>query len=144
MLICLYINYDDQQYYLLYIYNPNIESVFPSCPLLPFEAIFTKIAKSRKKGFPKLIGKPINTRLNIDYSIIVATLPEPTVLPPSRSNRKGLVTFWFLFYILSSTYYTKYSIFIFFLRRKCIKCVSVWFVWFFTWGYYRIGRRICK
>ena len=36
----------------------------------------------------------------VDYSIIVATLPAPTVLPPSRSNRKEMVTFLFLFCIL--------------------------------------------
>ena len=38
----------------------------------------------KKKASPKISGMPINTRFKLDYSIIVATLPEPTVLPPSR------------------------------------------------------------
>ena len=37
--------------------------------------------------------------LIIDYSIIVATLPEPTVLPPSRYFKS---TFPHIFYVISS------------------------------------------
>ena len=37
-----------------------------------------------EKASPKFSEMPINTRFIPNYSIIVATLPEPTVLPPSR------------------------------------------------------------
>ena len=43
-----------------------------------------------KKGL-SITGKPHKLEVFIDYSTIVATLPEPTVRPPSRSFELVLV-----------------------------------------------------
>ena len=59
------------------LYHPKLTTLLTTLHLfLP--------SKNVKKALPKLSGMPINTRFNLNYSIIVATLPEPTVLPPSR------------------------------------------------------------
>ena len=41
------------------------------------------ISRQEKKA-SRFLGKPHKIQLFTDYSIIVATRPEPTVLPPSR------------------------------------------------------------
>ena len=56
-----------------------------------------------KKGFP--YWEPYIFMLDYDYSIIVATLPEPTVLPPSRiaNVRPWLIAIGWMSSIVIST-----------------------------------------
>ncbi len=52
-----------------------------------YHRLFSKIKlllSNSKKASEKSLESLIFTILFIDYSIILATLPEPTVLPPSR------------------------------------------------------------
>ena len=52
-----------------------------------YHRLFSKIKSlllNSKKAFEGPLESLIFTILFIDYSIILATLPEPTVLPPSR------------------------------------------------------------
>ena len=51
-----------------------------------------------QKAFPKFSGMPINTSFIAYYSIIVATLPDPTVLPPSRNY---LIIVWYILFDFS-------------------------------------------
>lgn len=49
--------------------------------IAPFESHFQLIISKRALRF---LGKPHKIQLFTDYSIIVATRPDPTVRPPSR------------------------------------------------------------
>ena len=51
-----------------------------------------------------IILNNINQETNqpTDYSMIEATLPEPTVLPPSRSRFKNISTFSYIFVLYKS------------------------------------------
>ena len=46
------------------------------------------------KRASRFLGKPHKIQLFTDYSIIVATRPEPTVRPPSRFSVIGITMFW--------------------------------------------------
>ena len=68
-------------------------------------------AKAIKQGLPSKLEVPVIiafyaliSLLSQDYSIILATRPEPTVLPPSRALGNEI---W-MFFLVFATYYSSY------------------------------------
>ena len=73
--------------FLLY-HNLFISKIFGTV-LTPFTPLFTYFGT--KKGFRGISETHKITVLNNNYSMIVATAPEPTVLPPSRIFKKRFI-----------------------------------------------------
>lgn len=60
-------------------------SIFPSAEQVHVPSPFCHLFGQKETAIPLIIRDcGIYLILIIDYSIIVATLPDPTVLPPSR------------------------------------------------------------
>ena len=79
----------------------------------------------KKNGEVQVLPQNKSYILSIkDYSMMVATRPEPTVLPPSRSD---LVVFRNLFVTVLpffDSYYGYFTYYLAFFRGKCIGFVS--------------------
>ena len=56
--------------------------------------------------------------------MIVATLPDPTVRPPSRSDFAYLETYLLRFLPFFDSYYGYFTYYLAFFQGKCIKNVS--------------------
>ena len=66
------------------------------------------------KRAPRFLGKPHKIKLFVDtikgYSTIVATRPEPTVLPPSRFGENKIVVFLYTFHSFFDLYYSYFHV----------------------------------
>ena len=87
--------------FLLY-HNLFISKIFVIV-LTPFTPLFTYFGT--KKGFREISETLKITVLNNNYSMIVATAPEPTVLPPSRIAKRrpcSIATLWISSTVIST------------------------------------------
>ena len=95
--------------------------------MTPFQHRFTLFCSCKvSKRASRFLGKPHKIQLFTDYSIIVATLPEPTVLPPSRYLNSVFCGIFYAFY------YGK--------QRKIV--VFVWRIFICMISWHRFGTKI--
>ena len=88
--------------FLLY-HNLFISKIF-GIVLTPFTPLF-HLFRDKKRASEKISETLKITVLNNNYSIIVATAPEPTVLPPSRIAKRrpcSIATLWISSTVIST------------------------------------------
>ncbi len=80
--------------------------------------------KRPPRANPRRSENPLFMQFISDYSMIVATLPEPTILPPSRSDLAVSRNLFVTVFAVCDSFYGYFTYYFYFFRGKCCKFVS--------------------